>query len=183
MRKIYSAIYSKNSVLEVREAGKTKVKNGWKETIGRVILRGATFDHSHKEIVVSLTPTECFALSIGIKHILKTQEATKKRIVVHKPAENKFTEVYVEHWKNENRDGYAVILRVKNGETTQTLINVPTSKIELMAFAEFLRDLNTIARWKEAVKVEQGSTETPTPTETEEEETEEDEISDDDIPF
>ena len=171
MRKIYSAIYSRNAVLEAKEAAKVSQRGDWKEYHGRLLLRGATLEsgENHKEIVMSLEPKECFKLAAVIKQIVKN--GGRKVAIVHKPNqdEERYNEVVVEKWENNGRSGYAIILQVRVKENDRDRIvlkvNVPVDKIELLAFSDFLKELNTILRWRDIVKVEpqEGSNEQEVP--------------------
>ena len=184
MRKIYTAIYSRNSVLEFREGVKVKQSGDWKEIEGRLIARAATLEsgEGHKEIVMSLTPTECYKLGLVAKQVAKSTSPTKKRAIVHNPTDNRWSEILVEYWRNNDRSGYAIILQVKekegDNERIVNKINVPTTnKVELLALADFLLNLNTLLRWREVIKVEQQeSSQEPAPAEEEL-----DDLIDDDI--
>jgi len=182
MRKIYTAIYSRNSVLEAKESAKIAQKGEWKEYFGRLQLRAATLTtgDDHRELVMSLTPAECYKLSLVIKQIVKN--GGRKVAILHKPnqEEERYTEVVVEKWENNGRSGYAIILQIRTKENgrdrIELKINVPVDKVELLAFADFLQGLNTLLRWRGAVKVESGGEE---PEETPPEEPVE--INDDDL--
>jgi hypothetical protein len=160
-RRIFSEIYSRNSVLELKESAKVKTRGEWKEYYGRLLLRAANLEtgDNHKEIVMSLSPTECYKLATVIKHVVKN--GGRKTAIVHRPQQDeaKFTEVVVEKWENNGRSGYAIILQIRIKENDrdriETRINIPVEKLELLALASFLENLNTSLRWREVIKVQQ----------------------------
>lgn len=166
-RKIYCAEYSRNSVLEVKEAVKVSQRGDWKEYHGRVVVRAATLESgdNHKEIAMSLSPVECFKIGLVIKQVAKATQPTRKKVIIHQPEEGKYSELVVEHWQNGNRSGYAVILQLREGDNVVTKVNIPLEKVNFLALGEFFKDLNTLLRWKDAVKVESGGEPEETPPE------------------
>jgi hypothetical protein len=160
-RRIYTAVYSRNSVLELREGRKIKQSGEWKEIEGRLVVRAATLQSQPREIIMSLSPAECFRLATTIKHVVKN--GGRKTAIVHRPQQDeaKFSEIIVERWENNGRSGYAIILQIRMDNRIAERINIPTEKLELVALAKFLEDLNTLLRWREVVKVEQEQEEAP----------------------
>jgi len=160
-RRIYTSIYSKSAVLEVREAVKVRERGEWKEYLGRTVIRAATLESgdNHKEITMSLSPSECYKLGIVIKQVAKSQQPVKKKVIIHNPEGNKYSEIIVEYWQNGDRKGFAVILqlreRVEDRDNILVRINVPIEKIEFLALGDFFQSLNTLLRWREVIKVEQ----------------------------
>lgn len=164
-KRIYTSVFSRNAVLEVREGNKVKVNGEWKEIYGRAILRAANLQsgENHQEVIVSLTPTECYKVALAMKQVAKNNEATKKKVLVHKPVqdEEKFTELIVEQWRNNNRTGFAVLLQTRNQQEIEKKVNVAMDKVEFLALADFLQSLNSLLRWKEIIKIETQQEEIP----------------------
>jgi len=155
-RKIYAAEYSRNAVLEIKEAVKTVQRGDWKEYHGRVVVRAATLETGdrHKEVMMSLSPVECYRLGLVIKQIVKSQQPVRKKVIIHQPEEGKFSELIAEYWRNNNREGYAIILQLREGDNVTVKVNVPIEKINFLALGDFFQSLNTLLRWRELKKVE-----------------------------
>ena len=154
-RRIYTAEFSRNSVLEVKETAKVKESGEWKEYHGRVVVRAATLQSgdNHREIAMLLSPVECYKIGLVIKQVAKATQPIRKKVIVHKPEESKFSELIVEYWRNDNRSGYAIILQLREGDNV-VKVNVPLDRINFLALGEFFKNLNTLLRWKEIVRVE-----------------------------
>ena len=172
-RKLFTEVYSKNSVLELREVAKTRRSNEWREYYGRLLMRASTLEtgDARKEVIMSLSPSECYKLGLLIKQIAKTSQPTKRKVIIHKPDQNveRYTEILVEHWQNNGKSGYSVILQVRKKENErdfiETKVNVPMDKIDFLSLGHFLENLNVLLRWKEVVKVEETPEESPEETE------------------
>jgi len=154
-RRIYTAEFSRNSVLEVKETAKVKESGEWKEYHGRVVVRAATLQSgdNHREIAMLLSPVECYKIGLVIKQVAKATQPIRKKVIVHKPEESKFSELIVEYWRNDNRSGYAIILQLREGDNV-VKVNVPLEKVNFLALGDFFQSLNTLLRWREVVRIE-----------------------------
>jgi hypothetical protein len=81
-------------------------------------------------------------------------------------------------WERNGRKGFSLILIVKQGEQTEK-INVACSGEELIALADWMKELNTLLRYKEVIKVEEEGGDEPLPQPDDDIPVDEEELPDD----
>lgn len=157
-KRIYYALYSKSAVVEFEEKPKVKQKNGWIEKTGALKVRFATLEsgENHKELLSQMNPAECFKFYAKANKVIKGQ-SNREEVFVHKQQDQQDAptkRLIIEKWERNGRKGFSVILVVKQGEQTEK-INVACSGEELVALADWMKELNTLLRYKEVIKVEE----------------------------
>jgi hypothetical protein len=181
-KRIFYPLYSKSAVAEFEEKQKTKQRNGWIEKTGVLKVRFATLQtgENHKELLSQMSPAECYKFYAKANKVLKGQ-STREEIFVHKQQDQQNAptkRLIVEKWERNGRKGFSLILIVKQGEQTEK-INVACSGEELIALADWMKELNTLLRYKEVIKVEEEGGDEPLPQPDDDIPVDEEELPDD----
>jgi len=157
-KRIYYALYSKSAVVEFEEKPKIRQRNGWIEKTGALKVRFATLEsgENHKELLSQMNPAECYKFYAKASKVIKGQ-SNREEVFVHKQQNQQDAptkRLIIERWERNGRKGFSVILVVsQQGE--QEKINVACNGEELAALADWMRELNTLLRYKEIIKVEE----------------------------
>ncbi|GAB6075160.1 hypothetical protein [Desulfurobacterium crinifex] len=157
-RRIYYPLYSRSSVVEFEERPKVRQRNGWIEKTGALRVRFATLEagENHKKLLTQMNPVECYKFYAKATKVLKGQ-SSQEEVFVHKNHDQQDAptkKLLIERWERNGKKGFSIILLVLQGEQRER-INVACSGEELAALADWMKELNTILRYKEAIRVEE----------------------------
>jgi len=148
-------VYSSKTGLEVVAITRTKKKGEYTNKWGSIRFRFFEMEGEKRSIKVLCDTVEAHRFARALKHVVSKKPEKPVTILIHKYEKEKKTvktTVFVEYWKNKDREGFAVILKQNNGGEVK--INVPIGKDEALFLADLLQYLAVEQSWFTSVKEE-----------------------------
>jgi len=157
-------VYAKVTGLEVVAITRSKKKGDYMQKWGALRLRFFEMGGQKRSIKVLCDTVEAHRFSRVIKQVVKQKPEKPVQVLIHtyeKDGKKVTTTVSVEYWSRNGKEGFAILLKQKNGDEIK--INVPVSKDEFLFLSDLLQHLAMEQSWFTSVKeeVEEEVTETP----------------------
>jgi len=141
-------LFSRSAMARFSERVRSRKVGNWIERSKVLSLRFVSLREKGKVVVAQMSPTECYVFYLKALKVLKGK-SNSEEVFFHKVGDT-VKRLFIESWERDGKKGYSISLSVKGGSS----VSVACSKEELLALAEWMKELNVLLRYAELERVE-----------------------------